>query len=600
MRKTTKSLVTIIFCLTACTVFKHASAQNWSLNGNNATNPNTMFVGTTDQNPLSFRTQNLVRMRISVSGLVGIGTLTPVFALDNKSGSYNTDSLYRIRGFRVFSLGGGFISSNIATGFNALLSNTTGSMNTATGSEALLSNTTGNLNAATGALALRANTSGVGNAAFGSSALRFNTSGSGNVAIGNSAMYRNVTRSKLVAIGDSALYNNEFGATLPDHGTNNIAIGHKALFSNTIGYHNIALGNLALEKNTSGYANIAIGLTSLANNTTGFENTAVGNGALKNNTTGQSSIAFGNDALLNNSTGNGNSAFGLFSMTSVTTGNWNTGLGLLANVAVGTISNSTAVGYNAIVDVSNKVRIGNASILSNGGQVSWTAYSDARIKNQVRENVPGLEFIQLLRPVTYHFDVKKQNELMGITDTVQWDGKYDIEKIPFSGFIAQDVDAAAQKIGFEFSGVDKSGNLLGLRYSEFVVPIVKAIQEQQDLIDKQQKQIDDLIAALEEKNLAGAVKPGTTDDQFKTILGQNIPNPADNSTIIPFSIPSNCKSASILITEHTTGRVVKAIPLNCKETHLMLDAALLSAGTYTYSLYVDGNSIDTKQMVIVK
>jgi hypothetical protein len=66
-----------------------------------------------------------------------------------------------------------------------------------------------------------------------------------------------------------------------------------------------------------------------------------------------------------------------------------------------------------LVDASNKVRIGNASVSSNGGQVSWTAYSDARIKTKVKENVPGLEFINLLKPVTYHFDVDKQNEIMG-------------------------------------------------------------------------------------------------------------------------------------------------------------------------------------------
>ena len=38
----------------------------------------------------------------------------------------------------------------------------------------------------------------------------------------------------------------------------------------------------------------------------------------------------------------------------------------------------------------------------------------------------------------------------------------------------------------------KTTELYGLRYSEFVVPLVKAVQEQQQIIDMQQKQIDDL------------------------------------------------------------------------------------------------------------
>jgi len=49
-----------------------------------------------------------------------------------------------------------------------------------------------------------------------------------------------------------------------------------------------------------------------------------------------------------------------------------------------------------------------------------------------------------------------------------------------SGFIAQDVEAAAQSIGYEFSGIDAPKNendLYGIRYAEFVVPLVKAVQE---------------------------------------------------------------------------------------------------------------------------
>lgn len=50
----------------------------------------------------------------------------------------------------------------------------------------------------------------------------------------------------------------------------------------------------------------------------------------------------------------------------------------------------------------------------------------------------------------------------------------------FSGFIAQEVEQAAQSIGYHFSGVDapkSESDLYGLRYAEFVVPLVKAVQE---------------------------------------------------------------------------------------------------------------------------
>jgi predicted RNase H-like nuclease (RuvC/YqgF family) len=54
------------------------------------------------------------------------------------------------------------------------------------------------------------------------------------------------------------------------------------------------------------------------------------------------------------------------------------------------------------------------------------------------------------------------------------------EQIIYSGFIAQDVEKTAKEIGYDFSGVDAPKNendLYGLRYAEFVVPLVKAVQE---------------------------------------------------------------------------------------------------------------------------
>ena len=54
--------------------------------------------------------------------------------------------------------------------------------------------------------------------------------------------------------------------------------------------------------------------------------------------------------------------------------------------------------------------------------------------------------------------------------------------------------------GVDFSGVDKPKNdtdQYGLRYAEFVVPLVKAVQEQQAIIDSQNKKIDALLMRIE-------------------------------------------------------------------------------------------------------
>ena len=287
--------------------------------------------------------------------------------------------------------------------------------------------------------------------------------------------------------------------------------------------------------------------------------------------------------------------------------------------------NATAIGSQASADASNKVRIGNGSVTSIGGQVAWTNFSDGRIKKNIRENVPGLVFINLLKPVTYNISLAKEFELMGQNDTLNWAGKNDIEKISFSGLVAQDVEAAANKIGYDFSGVDKTGKIMGLRYSDFVVPLVKAVQElskentelkkQNDTAEKintsQQKQIDELktmLLALQQKveSCNPCAANYSAEQSSKNILlsgaslEQNIPNPFGYITTIHYTLPQQYVSAMIIITDKT-GKSVKSVNISGSgKGSLKTDASALASGTYQYTLYVDGKLIDTKQMVLVK
>ena len=69
------------------------------------------------------------------------------------------------------------------------------------------------------------------------------------------------------------------------------------------------------------------------------------------------------------------------------------------------------------------------------------------------------------------------------------------ESMVWTGFIAQEVETAAKATGFDFSGVDKPRNefgVYGLRYAEFVVPLVKAMQEQQQMIVELKNQNSEL------------------------------------------------------------------------------------------------------------
>ena len=433
-------------------------------------------------------------------------------------------------------------SYNTANGFSALHSNTTGNYNTAIGADALKENSigerntatgvnalksaTGNRNTANGTNALAGNLSGAGNTALGDEALFSNTTGSANVAIGKDALYANTIRSNLVAVGDSALYNNGTGSALPGFSIDNTAVGSKALYSNTLGYSNTAIGFQALVANTTGICNTANGRLAMYSNTTGNYNTANGYYALVNNTTGHYNTANGMGALLDNITGHNNTANGFHALY-FAKNSGNTASGASAGsdtdnstdcTYIGydadndnyenTYCNSTALGNGSRMTASNQVRIGNSSVTSIGGFQGWTNVSDGRFKKDVQENVPGLAFIRKLRPVTYHLDANGLAEHVNedVKDT-RGDQTQNVasvaalqareEKAAFleTGFIAQEVETAAKELGYEFSGLDAPKNatsLYGLRYAEFVVPLVKAIQEMDARDGVQENEIEQL------------------------------------------------------------------------------------------------------------
>jgi len=293
-------------------------------------------------------------------------------------------------------------------------------------------------------------------------------------------------------------------------GQRNTALGFETLLSNTTGNNNTAQGFEALRENTTGENNVATGAFALDANTTGNNNTAQGFQALLLNETGNRNVAIGVDALGSNTTGGNNTAIGSGSGGMLTTGSFNTLIGANTNVDAANRTNTVAIGGNGNLALggNNSVRIGNNSTLTIGGQVNWTNYSDKRTKRGFKEDVAGLPFILKLKPLTYRYDVDKQYELMwGKKNEKKYESQYDIEKIRFSGFIAQDVEAIAQQIGYDFSGVDKpqdANGLYGMRYSDFVPSLVKAIQEQQEQIEEQQEQIEKL--QKENKELANLIK----------------------------------------------------------------------------------------------
>lgn len=280
---------------------------------------------------------------------------------------------------------------------------------------------------------------------------------------------RNNIRAGLLGSSNTSFGINAFNPL--STGINNTATGRAALQNNTAGINNTAIGFEALLANTSGDNNIAIGVLALDTNTTGNDNTAIGRGALTDNVAGLSNTALGRDALFN-STGNNNTAVGRGTLSGVTTG-----------------TNNTAIGYDVQVPSatgSNQLRVGNTAVTLASVQVAWTITSDLRWKSNIQKSNLGLDFIKQLNPVFYtrkEVEVKEGKSIIS-GNTTNPTTEY--------GFIAQELENTLAKFDTKNNGIiskDDDG-MYGVRYNDFIAPIVKALQEQQVIIEIQKTKLE--------------------------------------------------------------------------------------------------------------
>ncbi|MGC8958065.1 MAG: tail fiber domain-containing protein, partial [Candidatus Kapaibacteriota bacterium] len=409
--------------------------NRWSLSGNSLSG--TEKFGSTNNQPVVIITNGTERMRITPSGNVGIGTNNPNELLD--------------------------VNGNISfTG--ALMPNG----NAGTSGQVLISQGAGSppiWGSATGAGWSLSGNSLTGTEIFGS------TNNQPVVIITNGTdRFRLTTKGQIEVLSSAqSVFLGEGAGNSQDNTSNryNVFLGYQAGYSNTTGNYNTASGARALQNNTTASRNVAIGVNALYTQ-------SYNNGGTAWNS---DNVAIGYEALYSNqptSTSNGiqNTAVGTFALRSNTTGYQNTAIGYSAGSNITTGSNNICIGFNAQPSsptVSNEVTVGNSSNDSyRMYAASWTNASDARYKHDIADLPFGLDFILQLKPRQYVYNNST-------------DGKITM------GFVAQEV----QEVMKHYNMLDKYNlvkimekDFLGLNTTEIIPILVKAVQEQQKLIEK--------------------------------------------------------------------------------------------------------------------
>ena len=184
---------------------------------------------------------------------------------------------------------------------------------------------------------------------------------------------------------------------------------------------------------------------------------------------------------------------------------------------------------------------------------------------------------RLRRIETFEVKADKKNTVYGV----------DIEQLEeaFPGLVTRDTE----------------GNI-GVKFTRFAPIFVQAFKEQQASLEQKDQRIADLEDRLTKIE---ALLAGQSEDETPVILNgdrasleQNIPNPFRGVTRIGYFLPEGTQRATLLVHD-MQGRELQRIPLqNTGRGQLDLQTRNLTAGTYSYSLYVDGALIDSRKMVV--
>jgi len=277
------------------------------------------------------------------------------------------------------------------------------------------------------------------------------------------------------------------------------------------------------------------------------------------------------------------------------------------------VDNATAQDPNAVVESDYRLHVQGNAFKSEGGDL-WNVLSDKRLKRNVKKYDGGLDVIKQLNPVTYEYNGKAGTKT----------GKEHI------GVIAQELQRVAPHMvsTFHVTTADDGGveyidgrldgeivtrtehEYLSINASSLKWMMVNAIQEQQQIIEAQNQETADLCEEVAElKEMIQAILNGqNTDTNRQNIelngrgayLEQNQPNPFNSHTLIKYYVAEDATDAVVNIFDMNGQLIHSERIVKTGAGEIQIKAGTISAGTYSYSLVVDGRVLDTKRMVIAK
>ncbi|MEL7194956.1 MAG: tail fiber domain-containing protein [Bacteroidota bacterium] len=219
---------------------------------------------------------------------------------------------------------------------------------------------------------------------------------------------------------------------------------------------------------------------------------------------------------------------------------------------------------------------------------SFGMVSDRRLKKDIKDLNSALDIVSQLRPTTYTYRTDEFEE-MNLEDDLQY------------GFIAQEVQDVLPSVTMDIrQPITKDNDPTNVTYEDFVgMDYVQLIPILTAAIQELQQEVVALKSQLAESKEYKGDATGFTIPGEKATLFQNEPNPFAASTTIRYQIPGAFERAALYIFD-MQGKKVKTFEGLNERGQVEILGSTLDAGTYLYTLVVDGQEMDTKRMILTK
>jgi hypothetical protein len=221
--------------------------------------------------------------------------------------------------------------------------------------------------------------------------------------------------------------------------------------------------------------------------------------------------------------------------------------------------------------------------------------SDEQLKENIQPLQNALEKVMQLDVKTYNF--KSGLDKMNLPAEKQY------------GFLAQNIESLfPELVKLNPAKKEQPIEFKAVNYLGFIPVLTEAMQEQQKQIEAKDRAIVDLQKQVNELkecvqsicDISSDKSSSSTLAEAGTKLFQNQPNPFNQTTIIRYTL-SEKHNKGLIIIRDLNGNLIRSIVIpNNGSGQVTLNAHELSSGTYTYTLEIENETVDTKLMVITK